>query len=348
MIDEHPAFEALPDEPANDVPAEAADDVAAENNKSAEDKDTSAARDSPLVQKLDKHQCPCGNCPSRWAKFSVIQDEQRDLEEQVHDTPIVHRHVYISDKNWETESFTINCPRMRAVLSEVLDKYQDLAFALEAPLVPRWERLQALHEQLKTSYDDLPKNKATTQLVKFLHHLLPPSIKDLKTTQTTGTVRYSKIWQVFPLARSDQLTEIVWNDKAFDKLVLPGGEKELAWEFFRRKATSDERGHAGHRPEVVEPVLDHALKPCKLWIAMLLFDEAVLPRHPLPHDQPLSRIDHAFQSRVDLSLLYQDLGARARKQVWQDFFEHFGVHKFDVTAENLDRLSELPLNGREN
>lgn len=60
-----------------------------------------------------------------------------------------------------------------------------------------------------------------------------------------------------------------------------------------------------------------------------------------------SRIDHAFQSRVDLFLPYQDLGARARKQVWQNFFEHFGVHKFDVTAEDLDRLSELPLNGRE-
>jgi len=32
----------------------------------------------------------------------------------------------------------------------------------------------------------------------------------------------------------------VWNDKAFDNLVLPGGEKELAWEFVESKARSEE------------------------------------------------------------------------------------------------------------
>ena len=34
------------------------------------------------------------------------------------------------------------------------------------------------------------------------------------------------------------LSEIAWNDKAFDNLVLPGGEKELAWEFVEGKARS--------------------------------------------------------------------------------------------------------------
>lgn len=32
----------------------------------------------------------------------------------------------------------------------------------------------------------------------------------------------------------------MWNDKAFDNLVLPGGEKELAWEFVESKARSEE------------------------------------------------------------------------------------------------------------
>ena len=36
----------------------------------------------------------------------------------------------------------------------------------------------------------------------------------------------------------DDLTEIEWNDAAFDHLVLPGNEKELAWAFVENKALS--------------------------------------------------------------------------------------------------------------
>lgn len=39
--------------------------------------------------------------------------------------------------------------------------------------------------------------------------------------------------------RVDDLKEdMVWNDEAFDKLVLPGGEKELAWAFVENKSLS--------------------------------------------------------------------------------------------------------------
>lgn len=38
----------------------------------------------------------------------------------------------------------------------------------------------------------------------------------------------------------DMLKEIVWNDKAYENLVLPGGEKELAWEFVESKARSND------------------------------------------------------------------------------------------------------------
>ncbi|KAL2161770.1 hypothetical protein VTH06DRAFT_7554 [Thermothelomyces fergusii] len=45
----------------------------------------------------------------------------------------------------------------------------------------------------------------------------------------------AKEWAKFLI---DNLSEIEWNEKAFDNLVLPGGEKELAWEFVKSKAAS--------------------------------------------------------------------------------------------------------------
>ena len=38
--------------------------------------------------------------------------------------------------------------------------------------------------------------------------------------------------------RVDDLKEMTWNDEAFEKLVLPGGEKDLAWEFVENKSIS--------------------------------------------------------------------------------------------------------------
>lgn len=39
--------------------------------------------------------------------------------------------------------------------------------------------------------------------------------------------------------RIDDLTAIAWNDAAFENLVLPGGEKELAWAFVENKNMSN-------------------------------------------------------------------------------------------------------------
>ncbi|KAF4472976.1 Fidgetin 1 [Fusarium albosuccineum] len=55
-------------------------------------------------------------------------------------------------------------------------------------------------------------------------------------------------------------------------------------------------------------------------------------------------IDPAFQSRVDLFLPYKDLTVPARKQVWQNFIIRAGG---DVSPEQLDKLAEIQLNGRE-
>ena len=58
-------------------------------------------------------------------------------------------------------------------------------------------------------------------------------------------------------------------------------------------------------------------------------------------------IDYAFQSRVDLFLPYSDLTPQARRQVWGNFISHVGREKFDVSDEDLGKLSEISLNGRE-
>jgi hypothetical protein len=61
-----------------------------------------------------------------------------------------------------------------------------------------------------------------------------------------------------------------------------------------------------------------------------------------------SRINYAFQSRVDLLLPYHDLDSQALKQVWHNrFFEHFRPDRFDVSPDEIDQPSELLLNSRE-
>ncbi|KAH6871416.1 P-loop containing nucleoside triphosphate hydrolase protein [Thelonectria olida] len=213
------------------------------------------------------------------------------------------------------------------------------------------------------------------------------------------------------------LKDWTWNDEAFEKLVLPGGEKELAWAFVENKSLSKsdfddfipdkgrgliilmfgppgvgktftaeavaERsrvplysmsaGDLGIQPSEVEKALERALELCRMWNAMLLLDEAdvflgertseSLARNELVSifltkleyyqgilfltTNRISSIDHAFQSRVDLFLPYHDLTNKARRQVWENFIDRAGRDRFEVTAESLDKLSELSLNGRE-
>ncbi|KAK4225058.1 P-loop containing nucleoside triphosphate hydrolase protein [Podospora fimiseda] len=216
----------------------------------------------------------------------------------------------------------------------------------------------------------------------------------------------------------DNLSDIEWNDKAFDNLVSRGGEKHLAWDFVESKAHSTQdvddfvhdkgrgiiilmfgppgvgktftaeavaerarvplytvsAGVLSTKPAELESGLDHALDLCRMWNAMLLLDEADvflsarsdegLERNELVSifltkleyyqgilfltTNRFSSIDYAFQSRVDLFLPYYDLDAASRRQVWQNFFVHFGEDKFKgITEREMDRLCELGLNGRE-
>jgi SpoVK/Ycf46/Vps4 family AAA+-type ATPase len=215
----------------------------------------------------------------------------------------------------------------------------------------------------------------------------------------------------------DKLSDIVWNDEAFEYLILPGDEKELAWSIVESKAlgggTFDDfvqdkgrgiivlmfgppgvgktltaeavaersrvplyamsAGTLGTKPTKVEEALTRALELCKLWNAMLLLDEADvflaarsntdLARNELVAvfltqleyypgiafltTNRIASIDHAFESRVDLFLRYQDLTPKARRQVWGNFMDHAGRDKFEVNDADLDELSRIGLNGRE-
>lgn len=81
---------------------------------------------------------------------------------------------------------------------------------------------------VKPSGGSLKRTEVITALTDEQCLLASPWVKglDLKT----------KDWAQFNI---DELDDIVWNDAAFDHLVLPGNEKELAWSFVENKALSN-------------------------------------------------------------------------------------------------------------
>lgn len=58
-------------------------------------------------------------------------------------------------------------------------------------------------------------------------------------------------------------------------------------------------------------------------------------------------IDPAFQSRVDFILPYTDLTTEAREEVWRNLIIRAGTERMDVSDEDIRKLAQLNLNGRE-
>ncbi|KAF5973637.1 AAA family ATPase [Fusarium bulbicola] len=150
--------------------------------------------------KLYKHRCRYESCPERWSRFPTNEADQNDIEQTTLKDPIVHRHIF-NDLKWQTESFTIQSSGMRAVISTVLDKYQDLDLDVEKwtfkppfmPLVHRWDRLLSLCE----SKDEGHEPEAAAKLLEFLTPILAPKVDALVKTRETGNVMFDDLWQIF-------------------------------------------------------------------------------------------------------------------------------------------------------
>ncbi|KAI0193662.1 P-loop containing nucleoside triphosphate hydrolase protein [Xylaria flabelliformis] len=276
------------------------------------------------------------------------------------------------------------------------------------PKAPRDSRFTAIR------VEDNATNKRPVERVENFAPLTDEQCL-LATPWVKGFDLKSKKWYEL---RVDELRPITWNDEAFDKLILPGDEKHLAWEFVEAKSlvqseefddfiTDKGRGllmlmfgppgvgktltaeavadkarvplytmsasELGTKPNTVEKGLERVLNLCSMWNAILLLDEAdvflgartsdSIQRNELVAiflrmleyykgtmfltTNRVASIDPAFQSRIDLFLPYHDLTSEARRKVWCNFIERAGQDKFEVTDEYLDKLSQLPLNGRE-
>ncbi|CAH0019902.1 unnamed protein product [Clonostachys rhizophaga] len=129
----------------------------------------------------------------------------------------------------------------------------------------------------------------------------------------------------------------------------------------------------GTNPKRVGDCLEYALNSCRAWNAMLFLDEADvflgsrsdadLTRNELVAvfltkleyyqgicfmtTNRMSSIDLAMQSRVDLFLRYGDLTRETRYCVWKKFISGACATRFDISDEDLDKLSKYKLNGRE-
>jgi hypothetical protein len=156
--------------------------------------------DDAAVTKLYRHDCKSECCPERWSAFDSVDDEEKDLKQRTVNEPIVHRHRRKSGK-WITHSFTVQCPTMRGILAEALDKYQDLDMDLEdwtfeppyRALVHRWDRLKEIQAELV----DETKTEATNALMRFLTPVLAGSVESLSLTRKTGKVEFENVWQIF-------------------------------------------------------------------------------------------------------------------------------------------------------
>lgn len=131
-------------------------------------------------------------------------------------------------------------------------------------------------------------------------------------------------------------------------------------------------GDLGTEPSEVESALSNILEMNTKWNAILLLDEADVflearSAHDLERNKLVSiflrlleyyegilflttnrveNIDAAFESRIHLSLQYEDLDFESRRHVWATFLAR--IASVDPFAdEQLDRLAQRSMNGRQ-
>jgi ATP-dependent 26S proteasome regulatory subunit len=58
-------------------------------------------------------------------------------------------------------------------------------------------------------------------------------------------------------------------------------------------------------------------------------------------------IDHAFESRIHLTLSYSELNVESRRKVWTNFIQSLQVDKSAITDDVIESLAKVDLNGRQ-
>ena len=138
-------------------------------------------------------------------------------------------------------------------------------------------------------------------------------------------------------------------------------------------------GDLGTDPEDIESKLSDVLEMATKWNAILLLDEAdVFLEQRSSHDLERNKlvsiflrvleyyegilflttnrvgdIDAAFQSRIHVSMRYDELGQDARKSIWKNFLKAMTstpkhhVAPIGFRDGDLDELAEHRMNGRE-
>ncbi|KAJ6023960.1 hypothetical protein N7540_004757 [Penicillium herquei] len=131
-------------------------------------------------------------------------------------------------------------------------------------------------------------------------------------------------------------------------------------------------GELGQDTRSVESRLDSVLKLTEKWDAVLLFDECDVFLQErsvtnMAHNEIVavflrlleyyrgimlmttnraSTIDHAFQSRIHLTLHYPELDSTAKEHIWRQFTSQLDLDN-TFTDEIYSRLALLPMNGRQ-
>ncbi|KAG7373027.1 phospholipid-translocating P-type ATPase, flippase [Nitzschia inconspicua] len=146
---------------------------------------------------------------------------------------------------------------------------------------------------------------------------------------------------------------------------------EAVAEVLERPLFSVSMGTLGTTADELEKRLGEILKLSAKWDAIILLDEADSFLETRSSTSSLERnamvsvmlklveyfsgilfltsnrfdsLDPAFQTRITLSLAYENLDAAGRKRVWDNLLSKSGI---STSGFNMDELAQFPLNGRE-
>ncbi|KAI1498911.1 P-loop containing nucleoside triphosphate hydrolase protein [Biscogniauxia marginata] len=180
---------------------EGLDLVAMDRNSTGSNQASKFGYSTQLISNWYLHVCQEGCCPDHWSEFSNQEKGQEILKARNSKIPIIHQFIY-DNKQWITESISVQDPSMRHVLGDVLEGYQDLDMELEnwtfrppfMPLVHRWDDLKHYQKQAKKA---VLKNAASV-LLSFLAPILTEYILARSQTQMSGKIKSQNLWQIFP------------------------------------------------------------------------------------------------------------------------------------------------------